>query len=81
MLYRSYDNTRMIHLLACPCCGCDDLKIIHIGNDRTKSRKLTIQCKCGIRRTDAAIRHGFDWLEDISQERWNTRHEVKNERA
>jgi hypothetical protein len=60
----------MSELKLCQCGG--EPEIIRIGNEYTRSRKITIRCpKCRIERTNAAIRQGFDWLEKISIEQWN----------
>lgn len=57
----------------CPLCN-GELEEIRIGNAFTKSRKLTVKCKqCHLERTDAAIHHGFDWLEEVARKAWQTR--------
>ena len=46
----------------------------HVGNEYTKSRKVVIKCpKCRITRTDAALTHGFDWLDNVAIAAWNQR--------
>jgi len=63
----------MIDLLPCPFCG-GTPNVERLGNEYTKSRKITIKCpECRIQRTDAARVHGFDWLEDIAAKEWNMR--------
>ena len=60
-------------LKLCPFCG-GIPAMEHIGNDHTKSRKIVTKCKgCRIQRTDAAIRHNFEWLENVAIEQWNMR--------
>jgi Lar family restriction alleviation protein len=60
-------------LKPCPFCG-DAPEMQHIGNAHTKSRKIVIKCNgCRIQRTDAAIRHDFNWLEKLAIEQWNKR--------
>jgi len=55
----------------CPCCGAEP-DIIRIGNEHTI--KIKVKCpKCGLERTDASIYHGFPWLEEVSQKKWNRR--------
>lgn len=64
-------------LLPCPFCG-EAPKIIQVGNDFTKKRKITIKCpKCRAERTDASMRNGIDWLEKVAIENWNQRQESK----
>ena len=59
----------------CPFCG-GEPKFTEVGSDLSKSRKLTIQCKgCRFKLTNAAMRHGFDWLYEITIAAWNTRHQ------
>jgi hypothetical protein len=66
-----------MELQGCPLCGAE-LKIRHIGNDYTKSRKLEVSCpECRIHRADATIRHGFEWLEDLAEKFWNQWPQVK----
>lgn len=63
----------MKELLPCPFCGTNPI-VETIGNDYTKSRKITIKCpSCRIQRTDAALRHGFEWLEEVAADQWNSR--------
>jgi len=63
-----------MQLKPCPFCGFDKPKVRHIGNNHTKKRSLEISCpKCRIKRTNAALRYGFDWLEEISEKQWNQR--------
>ena len=60
-------------LLPCPFCG-GEPKILHKGNDHTKSRSVTIKCGCcRVERTDSALRNSMDWLENMAIKQWNTR--------
>lgn len=66
-----------IELKTCPFCGSEP-EVIHIGNEATARRKVTIKCKnCRIQRTDSAIVHGFTWLESVAAASWNDRVEAK----
>ena len=70
----SYEG-KTLDLLPCPFCGCG-VKLKHIGNDRTKTRKITIKCTnpfCRVERTTAAIRYGFEWIEQEIVKHWNSR--------
>lgn len=61
-------------LLPCPFCGTEP-EMIHIGNEYTKSRKIEIKCPgCRAKLINAAIHHGFDWLEEVTAKAWNKRH-------
>lgn len=63
----------MITLKACPFCGTPP-EVRRIGNDHTKKRAITVRCpSCRVERTDAALQHGFDWLEGVAAEHWNQR--------
>ena len=63
-------------LLPCPFCG-GKAEICHFGNEYTKSRKVVIKCtKCRITRIDAALKHGFDWLDKVAIAAWNQRTET-----
>lgn len=73
MKFTSWDNTREIELSPCPFCGGEPV-VKHIGNDYVKKRSIKVRCsKCRVERTDAALRHGFEWLENIAAENWNQR--------
>ena len=73
MKYVSYSGKKDIELLPCPFCGCEPIEK-HIGNNHTKIRKIVIKCpQCRCQRTDAALRNGFEWLEEISAMNWNQR--------
>lgn len=73
MKFKSWDNTKEITLLNCPFCDTEP-EIRYIGNDYTKKRMIEVKCpKCRIKRTDAALRYGFDFLEKIAVEAWNQR--------
>ncbi len=63
-------------LKPCPFCGGHDIKVRRMGNDHTKNQKVVISCSsCRFQRTDATIRHGLDWVENIAIMAWNTRAE------
>ena len=56
--------------LYCPLCG-TMLELQYSGNSHTKLRKLRIKCpSCRIERTDATLRHDFEWLENKAIEFW-----------
>lgn len=62
-------------LLPCPFCGSAPT-MRHIGNDRTKSRAVTVKCSnphCRVERTDKAFRNDHAWLERVAIEGWNQR--------
>lgn len=60
-------------MLPCPFCG-NDPEILFIGNNYTKSRKVTIKCKkCRVQRTDAALRFDHEWVARNAIEQWNER--------
>jgi len=61
--------------LFCPLCE-SKMKVSYIGNERTKSRKIHVKCSnsdCRIERTDGAIYHDFQWLENVVSEFWSRR--------
>ena len=63
----------MEELKVCPFCGGIPM-LIMIGNNHTKSKKVTIKCeKCRVERTNAAIYNDFDWLKELSIKHWNMR--------
>ena len=73
MKVKSFDETKEYELLDCPFCGSSP-DIRYIGNHHTKKRKIEIYCsKCRIKRTDAAMKFGFVWLEEIAVNQWNQR--------
>jgi len=73
MKFKTWCGQKEIELDDCPFCG-GEPKVMHIGNDHTKKRKIEVSCpKCRIKRIDAAIYHGFDFLEKIAAEHWNQR--------
>ena len=60
-------------LLLCPFCG-NKPDLIFIGNNHTKSRKVTVKCnKCRIQRTDAALRNEHEQVARWAIEHWNDR--------
>jgi hypothetical protein len=68
-----HTNDDWATLLPCPFCGADP-EWRYKGNEYSKSRSITIRCpKCRFERTDAAMRHDFNWLERVSAEAWNRR--------
>ncbi len=59
----------------CPFCDAKPI-VKYIGNDHSKSRKIEITCKnhrCRAKMVNAAMAHGFGWLEDVSMGAWNRR--------
>ena len=72
---KSWYEGKEVELLNCPFCG-GEPEMLHKGNDYSKKREITVKCTnahCRIQRTDAALRHGFDWLENMAAEGWNKR--------
>lgn len=66
-------------LLACPFCGGTPEFRLQ-GNDHTRTRKLTLKCLgCRFQITNGAIRHGVEWLYEITTAAWNTRTTHKSE--
>ena len=60
-------------LKPCPFCG-GEADLSFIGNDYTKSRKVTIKCKgCRAKRTDAALRYSHEWVARVAIDYWNKR--------
>ena len=63
----------MTELKTCPFCGGRAEKK-RIGNDYTRKRSIEIRCtQCRVKRVDGAIRHGFDWLDEVATKNWNQR--------
>ena len=66
----------MKEILPCPFCG-GMPSIKYIGNEYTKKRAIEVKChKCQVKRIDAALAHGFDWLEEIAIKNWNQRFNI-----
>ena len=73
MNIKPFDESRYLDFLPCPFCGNNPV-VRFIGNDSTTRRAIEVKCgSCGATRIDAAIMHGFDWLEDIAVKNWNKR--------
>lgn len=71
--FLSWDEVTEVELLSCPFCG-GEPEVKHIGNDRSKKRAIEVKCTgCRVKRTDAAIRFDFFWLEKVAAENWNQR--------
>jgi len=71
----SGDGFMADELLPCPFCG-SDAKLLFIGNDYTKSRKVTVKCTkvdCRVQRTDAALAHNHEWVARVAIDGWNSR--------
>lgn len=63
----------MQELKPCSFCG-GDAEMLRRGNAHTKKRSITVRCKkCRVERTNAALIHSMDWLENVSIENWNMR--------
>jgi len=73
---KSWKKGETYKLFPCPFCGGEpDVK--YKGNDYTKTRKVTVKCKkCRCQRTDAAMRNGMEWLEEIAIKNWNQKPSV-----
>ena len=66
----------MGELKPCPFCGAEPVKK-YIGNAHTKKRAVKISCpQCRIQRTDAAIHHDHEWVDERATINWNQRHKV-----
>ena len=63
-------------LKPCPGCKSHDVALRRMGNDHTKTRKITIKCgACRLERTDAARAYSMEWLEEVAVRNWNARAE------
>lgn len=75
MKIQNYDTT-LEELKPCPFCGNTPITYM-IGNEFTKSQKITIQCrKCNLMMSQAILRHfgkPIEWLEEVMIKKWNTR--------
>jgi hypothetical protein len=57
----------------CPFCG-GVPKIKFVGNNRTPSRSVEIQCTgCRVKRKDASINHSQEWVAKACIDYWNNR--------
>ncbi len=73
MKFKTWCGTKEIELDTCPFCGSEPT-VTHIGNDHTKKRKIEVKCpKCRIKRVDAALHHGFAFIEEAAAKNWNQR--------
>lgn len=73
MKFNAYDDSTEYNLLPCPFCG-NEPKVTFIGNEYSKTRKITISCKkCNAKIVNMAMKNGFTWLEKISVYKWNLR--------
>lgn len=66
-------------LAACPICG-SEAELLFIGNDHTKSRKVTVKCSeihCRVQRTDAALKQNHEWVARVAIKGWNKRTDDK----
>lgn len=74
-IYTDHGGNDLIadELLPCPFCG-GEPKLIFIGNNFTKSRKVEIICmKCRCKRTIGTVHHSSHWAAELSIEQWNKR--------
>lgn len=63
-----------LKLLPCPFCGENNLELIRIGNEFTKSRRAKVLCRnCNLPMTVGAISNSLDWCIKKVTEKWNTR--------
>lgn len=76
---KGWTDGKIVKLLPCAFCG-GEPELLHIGNDYKPKKRITIKCKkCRVERTDAALHHDFNWLEDVAQKGWNDRSWIENE--
>lgn len=59
-------------LLPCECGG--NVTMLRVGNDATAKRSITATCdSCRRSVTNAALRNGMEWLENVTRETLNRR--------
>ena len=72
MKIHNYD-TELEELKDCPFCGGRPVAYL-IGDKHSKKRTIVVKCKeCRIERSDSALRHSIEWLEEIAIRNWNQR--------
>lgn len=72
---KSWNDSQLPDLKPCPFCGAK-AGMLHIGNSRTASRKVTIRCRvsgCCSGITVGAKMHDMEWCEVAAIKAWNKR--------